>query len=272
VHYYAFNIGDYTSHTAHLSPVEDIAYRRLLDLYYQTETPIQNDIKAVCRQIRMRDHEDDVVQILSEFFTLGESGWFSARCDREIAEYKAKAGVARANGRKGGRPSKQSKPTNNPVGSFGFQSDNPDETHEKANHKPLTNNQEPVNTHSANALPVCDDLPEPHQLARPVLGNSHELAGVVCKAIKATGVGLTNPSNPKLNALLHAGVTVEQFVEASTKAVEKGKNFSYALGILEKEEKDARDLATHLAKPKQRQLPAADNFSNKDYGQGIQLI
>ncbi|NDH69342.1 MAG: DUF1376 domain-containing protein, partial [Gammaproteobacteria bacterium] len=33
MHYYQFHIGDYKSHTHHLSLLEDLAYRRLLDFY-----------------------------------------------------------------------------------------------------------------------------------------------------------------------------------------------------------------------------------------------
>lgn len=144
MHYYSFNIGDYTSHTAHLSPVEDIAYRRLLDLYYQTELPIPNDIKAVCRQIRMRDHADDVQQVLSEFFTLKDEGWTSARCSREIEDYHAKADKARANGKLGGRPKKQKEPTDNQPGFSSLGLANPVQTQTKANQEPLTINQEPL--------------------------------------------------------------------------------------------------------------------------------
>ena len=39
MHYYSFNIGDYASHTRHLTAIEDLAYRRLLDLYYLHEQP-----------------------------------------------------------------------------------------------------------------------------------------------------------------------------------------------------------------------------------------
>ena len=34
MNYYPFHVGDYIAHTAHLHPLEDIAYRRMLDLYY----------------------------------------------------------------------------------------------------------------------------------------------------------------------------------------------------------------------------------------------
>lgn len=151
MHYYSFNIGDYTSHTAHLSPVEDIAYRRLLDLYYQTELPIPNDIKAVCRLIRMRDHADDVQQVLFEFFTLTDEGWTSARCSREIEDYHAKADKARANGKLGGRPKKQSESENNQAGFSSLSLANPGQTQAKANQEPRTNNQEPsLNKDSAD--------------------------------------------------------------------------------------------------------------------------
>jgi len=54
MHYYQFNIGDYKSHTEHLSEMEDLTYRRLLDWYYLHETPIPLEIKETARQIRMR--------------------------------------------------------------------------------------------------------------------------------------------------------------------------------------------------------------------------
>ena len=152
LHYYSFNIGDYTSHTAHLTPIEDIAYRRLLDIYYQTEAPIANDIKAICRQIRMREHETDVQQVLTEFFTLGDQGWISARCDREIADYKAKADKARANGKLGGRPKKQDKSENNQPGFSSFDLANQEETQTKAKQEPRTKNQEPEESADKSAL------------------------------------------------------------------------------------------------------------------------
>lgn len=272
MHYYAFNIGDYTSHTAHLSPSEDIAYRRLLDLYYQTESPISNDIKAVCRQIRMRDHEADVAIVLSEFFRLEGGSWVSSRCDREIADYHSKADKARANGRRGGRPKKQDEtkqePRNNQAGSSSFHSANPDVTQSEPrekltnNHEPLTKNQEPITTPpnppggSAGQTfpdlqefpdgPDLDGLPEPHELPRNVIGNGHSLAGAVCLIAKKMGIGLVNPGNSKLNALLNSGVQIGQFQEAIQKALDARKSFTYALAIVEREAKDAQALVSGL--------------------------
>ena len=40
MNYYSFHIGDYRGATAHLSNEEDLAYRRLLDMCYDTESAI----------------------------------------------------------------------------------------------------------------------------------------------------------------------------------------------------------------------------------------
>lgn len=127
MHYYQFNIGDYASHTRHLSPVEDIAYRRLLDLYYLHERPLNSGLTSVARQINMRDHETEIELVLNEFFQLTEDGWINQRADKEIAHFRAKieqasrAGKASAERRLNER-STDVQPTNN--------------------HKPTTNNQE----------------------------------------------------------------------------------------------------------------------------------
>ena len=284
MHYYSFNIGDYTSHTAHLSPVEDIAYRRLLDLYYQTELPIPNDTKAVCRLIRMRDHADDVQQVLSEFFTQTDEGWKSARCSREIEEYHAKAGKARANGKLGGRPKKQIESGNNQPGSFSFDSANQEETEEKAkqetrNKKQETKTNTPLTPHGGSAefapldslpadgiAPTPDELPEPHELQKPTGSASHPMAGLVCQMMKRMGVGLVGPGNAKLNTLLNAGVTVGQIEDGARKALEKGKSFTYALAIVEREFMDANALAENLNRPRSGKpaAPAQKSFAQQE--------
>ena len=126
MHYYQFNIGDYASHTRHLSPIEDIAYRRLLDLYYLHERPLNSGLTSVARQINLREYESEIKSVLEEFFTLTDDGWINVRADKEIAHYRGKieqasrAGRASAERRSNAR-STDVQPTNN--------------------HKPITNNQ-----------------------------------------------------------------------------------------------------------------------------------
>jgi uncharacterized protein YdaU (DUF1376 family) len=90
MHYFQFNIGDYKSHTTHLSLLEDIAYRRLLDLYYLHERPLNSGVASVARQIGMREHETEVQTVLEEFFKLTEDGWVNKRADLVIEDYRAK--------------------------------------------------------------------------------------------------------------------------------------------------------------------------------------
>ncbi len=91
--HYQFHIGDYAQTTAHLSPMEDLAYRRLLDLYYATEAPIPNDLKTVSRKIRL--DPTSVEQVLNEFFILTPEGFTHHRCDKELESIYSKSDAAR---------------------------------------------------------------------------------------------------------------------------------------------------------------------------------
>jgi uncharacterized protein YdaU (DUF1376 family) len=90
MHYYQFNIGDYLSHTKHLDLMEDLAYRRLLDLYYLHERPLNSGVTSVARQIGMRDHENEVKSVLEEFFHLSDDGWINDRANKEIKHFHSK--------------------------------------------------------------------------------------------------------------------------------------------------------------------------------------
>ena len=91
MHFYSFNIGDYISHTKHLSDMEDLAYRRLLDLYYLHERTLNEDVAIVARKINMRDNVPEVETVLEEFFVLEVGkGWTNPRADEEIQKYQSK--------------------------------------------------------------------------------------------------------------------------------------------------------------------------------------
>ena len=109
MHYYQFNIGDYASHTRHLDLLEDLAYRRILDLYYLHERQLSGDATLVAKQIGMRDEAATVRDVLNEFFEKTDEGYVNARADKEIAHYHSKieqasrAGKASAERRLGNR-------------------------------------------------------------------------------------------------------------------------------------------------------------------------
>jgi uncharacterized protein YdaU (DUF1376 family) len=94
MNFYPFHIGDYISHTSHLSDLEDLAYRRMMDLYYQHEKPFYQSLD-IARKIKSTQAIVD--QLLPEFFEWNEEdkSWHSKRADEEIAKYRAKADSAR---------------------------------------------------------------------------------------------------------------------------------------------------------------------------------
>ena len=96
MHYYQFNIGDYQSHTAHLTDIEDLAYRRLLDWYYLHELPIPLDLTESARQIRMRSHSDCIASVLREYFERTDDGWIHHRANKEMAKVGEKSEKAAA--------------------------------------------------------------------------------------------------------------------------------------------------------------------------------
>lgn len=96
MNYYPFHLGDYAAHTAHLEPLEDLAYRRMLDAYYLRESPLPADPADVARIIRMRQNMVEVEVVLREFFHLSAEGWRHVRCDEEIEHMQDKQAKARA--------------------------------------------------------------------------------------------------------------------------------------------------------------------------------
>jgi uncharacterized protein YdaU (DUF1376 family) len=134
LNYFPFHIGDYAVHTRHLSLMEDLAYRRCLDLYYTRECALPADPTRVARLIGMREYAADVETVLKEFFTPEEHGdWVHMRCEDEIKKAREAAERARANGKAGGRPAKtQQQPTDNPAVTQPVRSGAPDESKSKA--------------------------------------------------------------------------------------------------------------------------------------------
>ena len=95
MNFYPFHIGDYAAHTRHLSFMEDLAYRRLIDQYYLDESPLKGEPALIARRIGMSDFSSDVQYILETFFEKDGDLWVSKRCDGEIAKYRLKADSAR---------------------------------------------------------------------------------------------------------------------------------------------------------------------------------
>jgi uncharacterized protein YdaU (DUF1376 family) len=141
MHFYQFHIGDYKSHTHHLSLIEDLAFRRLLDHYYLHEAPIKQ--RDIARQIGMKDNEQEVLTVLNEFFISTDQGFINPRADEEIAKYRkfsedGKKGAAKR-WHKGTNGEAYSPPIATPIATN--------------NHKPITNNHKPNIRATVVAMP-----------------------------------------------------------------------------------------------------------------------
>ena len=136
MHYFQFHIGDYRADTAHLSNDEDLTYRRLLEMYYDTEKPILLDIQSVAR--RLRCNSTDIKTVLEDFFILQNDGWHHNRCNNEIEYYRQQLTTAS----KAGKASALKRALNkNPTGVERTLNDGSTDVQPTNNHKPITNNQ-----------------------------------------------------------------------------------------------------------------------------------
>jgi len=179
MHYYQFHIGDYKSHTHHLTVIEDIAYRRLLDHYYLHESPIKQ--RDIARQIGMRDHEQEVLSVLNEFFVSTDKGFVSARADGEISKYREMVDA----GKRGAAKRWQSPPNSPPITP-------PNATPiATMNQEPITNNHKPKNTVSPPegvTDAVWQDWKSLRKVKRAAVTQT-AIDGIECEAKKA-GVSL----------------------------------------------------------------------------------
>lgn len=143
MHSFQFHLGDYYSHTSHLSLTEDLAYRRIIDFYYLHELAPTGRPDQIARLIRMPKEVAAVEQVLNEFFCqeLSDSGdnplivWRHKRCDVEIEKYQS----FKVSGKRGANMRWAKGADGGAIGGLSGGEQNPN-----SNQEPITNNQEPV--------------------------------------------------------------------------------------------------------------------------------
>ena len=146
MHFFPFNIGDYQSHTSHLTEMEDLAFRRMLDWCYLHEKPLPDSPDDIARLIRMRSHSDCIASVLREFFDRTADGWINQRVLKEVESYRGKSEKA--------RQSAKARWDANALRS---------ESGGNANQEPRTKNQEPVDTEPKGSLSGTSFPPCPQQ-------------------------------------------------------------------------------------------------------------
>jgi uncharacterized protein YdaU (DUF1376 family) len=136
LNYYQHHIGDYARDTAHLTPLEDLAYRRMLDLYYASERPLPGNRQGLYRLLRLRTKEEikAVDSILEEFFAEVDGSWHNKRADEEIAKWQSKAAKAKSSAAHRWHSEGNANASANAMRTH---------TEGNANQEPITKNQEP---------------------------------------------------------------------------------------------------------------------------------
>lgn len=118
-------------------------------------------------------------------------------------------------------------------------------------------NPEVIHTVSESESPLREIPPDsvPVQPCTP--------AGEACRAIKESGIPITNPSHPTLLALLKAGADANEFRIAAREAVAKGKaDFAYVIGTVRKRREEAAALVLHQGRmPNKQEALEASNRS-----------
>lgn len=164
MHFYDWNIGEYAKKTQHLTNEEDLAYRRALDLYYDTEKPLLTDGLATLSR-RLRVDEQSLKNVLDEFFP----GGVNKHAEEKIEAYYAYINKQKANGKLGGRPKRtQAKPTAKP---------------KEPGAKPtLTTNHEPLTSIKSKAI-ASSDAGKPDCPHKEIIALYHQILPS-CPAVK----------------------------------------------------------------------------------------
>jgi uncharacterized protein YdaU (DUF1376 family) len=292
VNYYEHHIGDYDSETAHLSWLEDMAYTRLIRLYYRKECPIPADLAVVCRKIRAvsKQERQAVEDVLAEFFTLEEDGWHQKTCDENIAAFLA------------GEPEREAKKANEETRLKRHREERAalfQALTAAGQHAPwnigIKELRELVKSLTATAAippPATPPATAPATLATatqtpipstqyPVL-NSKELVNPEPSARAATATELsiamrkggiqTQPADPRLIALAEQGVTPETVAAACAEAKQAKPDeqvgLGYVVAIIERWAKKATAMNAAGASPPTKKSRHS-GFDKTDYTEGV---
>ena len=108
---YSFSPSEFRSETAHLTPMQELAYRRLLDWCHEKEVYEFSRAHSVSNRYRidveslsngLRVDVETLIQVLDEFFEVVGDSWKSSVIEARVSAYRARSEV---NKRNSNRPS-----------------------------------------------------------------------------------------------------------------------------------------------------------------------
>ena len=107
MHWYRFPVSNYLAQTRGLADAEDLAYRRLIDLYWLREKPL--DFDDLQRAVGL--DLDCIMPVLTKFWIKTDQGWDHEELREQLRRRKAHRNALVSNGNKGGRPKKEVTPS-----------------------------------------------------------------------------------------------------------------------------------------------------------------
>ena len=249
--------------------MEDLAYRRLLDLAYSTELPITLDIKKLSRLIYLRDNEAEIKDVLDEFFDKNEDGYINNRVLKEMDEIGDKSEKAKLSADKRWERFKIKQSINNNNANANANNNAVDLCELNANasnnhsNASKSNAFESKNDATQDPRPKTQDpalSPTVYKLKQEPVDNSNLIAKA-CGQLSDFGVKDINQKNTRLADLIHDGTTLQQIANAAAES--PGKCMNYILAKLEGQRSDQsesdwkQDDASVLAKAKQFRIGTA---------------
>lgn len=217
-------IADYLADTTRLNTEQHGAYLLLIMDYWRNGAPPDDDSTlANITKLQLSSWKKNK-PILQKLFVVSEGEWHHKRIDEELiiaannAEKYAKRAKNAAEKRWGKDSS--SNATSNATSTTKAMPE--DMLLDATSPSPSPNKPNSL-THSVEDLPIVEP----------------SMAASVCMEIKKLGYIDINPSHPRLQAMLQAGATLAEFVNAAKLAKQSQKKFVYLLGTVEGMRKQA---------------------------------
>lgn len=271
--------------TLQLTCEEDGVYHRLCDWCYINECELPHDVDECCRIARAvtRSERDAVTRVTRDYFEKTSAGLAQRHIAQKVEKYltgeperqarrsldaerkRRSRAIQRslyATLRKAGIHAPAGMPMaalNDMVRSAGLSHADGLWTNGRDAPKPPPRNDTngshasgetsgPDMSRSHDALEIQQYI-KTEEEAHASSARAPTRAGEACRAMRQSGLSTTNPSDPRLHALLDAGVTNDELAYAAAKAVAEGKRdaWAYTLAVVRAQREDAaRPIAARV--------------------------
>jgi len=231
MNFFKLYIGDYQRDTAHMTLAEHGAYILMLQHYYATQKPLPTGKAGLYRMLRAQDkvEREAIDSIVEQFWQETTKGLINQRADKEIAQANNQAEKNReiAVAREAKRRANKITENLNNRDEFVLPNIHENSTNRATNHQP---NHSHSHSHSQSK-----DINKHTEL---ITDNLITNTANVCQELMKIGMVHVNPQHADLIDLVKKGATLQDFVSAGSMAIEKNKEFTYALGIVKSRLRD----------------------------------